>query len=598
MMEDGREISSVRSMALLMLHLRRYAPRRLPVVLAAGFFSALMEGVGLFLIIVVATRLLIPGQIAPVLPEFLEFVHVTADNIYLIAGLVAFAILLRIWGSIWAEIQLKTLATGFIKAFRVRLFGAIERCDWSYLKSLDTASHISALSLDAYRVGDIVAYALRAIVRSMFLAVQLVLAFVVAPKLAAMMVLVLLVWLPFGPRLIREAASVGQKIPGIYENIVLTIRDFVTGVPTTRMAGTEEEQRSAFTDAIGAQHDVVLRFARLESVSRGLFQSATAVTLVLALIAGAVLLPESGVMVLFFMALVVRIFPLAVALFSEAQHAFLELGTFKRLMRMAEDLEAHSEGSAQSSLGRALRPENSIALNNVSYRPAGGSRQILKDLSLTIPTRCVTVLIGPSGAGKSTVGEILTGLLRSSSGNMLIDGIELSDQDRGHWRRQVGYIQQTTPLRNGTILENLIWTAPDKGAADIERALKSAGAWEFVNAFEDGLDTAVGEHGKKLSGGERQRIALARELLRDPNVIILDEGTSSLDRRNLDHIYRALTELKSTRTIVLITHDSSALEIADHVCIMESGRLSMEGSPWALDKQGYNWRGIVTPSAA
>ena len=597
-MEDDRKISSFRDMTLLLLNLRRHAPRRLPVVLGAGFFSALMEGVGLFLIIVVATHLLVPDQITPVLPEFFEFVQVTTDNIYLIAGLVAFAILLRIWGSIWAEIQLRTLAAGFVMALRVRLFGAIERCDWRYLKSLDTASHMSALGLDSNRVGNIVVHALRATVRSMFLAVQLVLAFVVAPKLAVMMVLALLVMLPFGPRLIRKAAKVGHKIPGIYENIVLTIRDFLSGLPTTRMAGTEEEQRSSFTDAIGAQHGVVLRFARLELVSRGLFQSATAVTLVAALIVGAVLLPEAGVMVLFFMALVVRIFPLAVALFSEVQYAFLELGTFKKLIRMAEDLEAHSEGLARTAAGRALRPENSIALSDVSYRPAGVSRQILKDLSLTIPTRCVTVLIGPSGAGKSTVGEILTGLLKLSSGKMLIDGIELSDQDRVHWRRQVGYIQQTSPLRNGTILENLIWTAPDKGAADIKRALKSAGAWEFVNAFEDGLDTAVGEHGKKLSGGERQRIALARELLRDPNVIILDEGTSSLDRQNLDRIYRALTELTSTRTIVLITHDSSALEIADHVCIMESGRLKMEGSPWALDKQGYNWRGIVTPSAA
>ena len=112
-MKNDQKISSVGEMKLLLLHIRRQEPRRLPVVLAAGFLSALMEGVGLFLIIVVATHLLAPGQIVSALPELLEFLEVSTDNIYLITGLVALIILVRIWASIWADLQLKTLATGF-----------------------------------------------------------------------------------------------------------------------------------------------------------------------------------------------------------------------------------------------------------------------------------------------------------------------------------------------------------------------------------------------------------------------------------------------------------------------------------------------------
>ncbi len=158
-----------------------------------------------------------------------------------------------------------------------------------------------------------------------------------------------------------------------------------------------------------------------------------------------------------------------------------------------------------------------------------GETQILDSVSIDIPAGCVTVLMGPSGAGKTTIADIILGLYAPDRGRVLVDGVPLEEIDLKSWRRLVGYVPQDLVLFHDTIQANVALGDRQIGEAQVRRALQMAGAWEFIEALPDGMQTHVGQGGAKLSGGQRQRIALARALVCQPKLLVLDEVTSALD---------------------------------------------------------------------
>ncbi len=154
---------------------------------------------------------------------------------------------------------------------------------------------------------------------------------------------------------------------------------------------------------------------------------------------------------------------------------------------------------------------------------------VLKNITIEIPSRTFTSIIGPSGAGKTTLVDLVTGLFEPIKGQVLIDGVPLPELDLRKWRRMIGYVPQDTILLHDSIFSNVTLGEPSFSEEDVEHALKAAGAWDFINAMPEGVQTIVGERGAKLSGGQRQRIAIARALVHRPQLLILDEATSALD---------------------------------------------------------------------
>jgi ATP-binding cassette subfamily C protein len=192
-------------------------------------------------------------------------------------------------------------------------------------------------------------------------------------------------------------------------------------------------------------------------------------------------------------------------------------------------------------------------------------------MSLQIDAGTLTTLVGPSGSGKTTVIDLAIGLLRPQSGSILLDGIPLQDIDISQWRKMIGYVPQDTILLHDSILHNITLGDPSLTTADVERALRAAGAWEFVNQLTQGLDTIVGERGGKLSGGQRQRIVIARALINQPRLLILDEATSALDKDTEDAVRQALEALKGQLTILAISHNQAMVAGADKVYKMSAG---------------------------
>lgn len=215
---------------------------------------------------------------------------------------------------------------------------------------------------------------------------------------------------------------------------------------------------------------------------------------------------------------------------------------------------------------------------NVSF--AHGDKQIIKDASFTITTGSVTVLQGASGVGKTTLLDLLLGLYQPDSGLITLDGVPLEKIDILRWRRSVGYVPQELSLLHGTIRENIVLGDHDISDQDIETALVQAGALEFIKAMAHGLDTNVGSMGLKLSGGQRQRIALARALVTNPQLLILDEVTSALDPRAEREICENISGLRGSYTTIAITHRPAWTEIAtDLYNIGRDGITNVERNP-------------------
>jgi ATP-binding cassette subfamily C protein len=227
---------------------------------------------------------------------------------------------------------------------------------------------------------------------------------------------------------------------------------------------------------------------------------------------------------------------------------------------------------AEEYLGEGTTPtlDTSIRLDQVTfgYDP---ERPVLRNINIEIPHGKLTTLIGPSGSGKTTVIDLVIGLLTPQDGQTLIDNVALNKLDMRAWRRMIGYVPQETLLLHASIAHNVTLGDPSLGEEDATRALKDAGAWEFVAKLPEGIHSTVGERGTKLSGGQRQRIIIARALVHKPTLLILDEATSALDPTSEAAISKTMETLRSKLTILAISHQAALVEAADCVYRLENG---------------------------
>jgi ATP-binding cassette subfamily B protein len=218
-----------------------------------------------------------------------------------------------------------------------------------------------------------------------------------------------------------------------------------------------------------------------------------------------------------------------------------------------------------------------VSFRNVSFG-YDGVRQVIKGISFEVEPGEVIGLVGPSGGGKTTVTNLIARFYDVTGGQVLIDGVDLRDLDTGHTRAQLGMVLQDPYLFHGTVVENIRYGKPDASFDDVIAAATAANAHDFLCALPNGYETMVGERGHTLSGGERQRISIARAILHDPRILILDEATSSVDTETEYKIQEALDRLIADRTVFAIAHRLSTLRRADRIFVIEEGRLLEHGT--------------------
>ena len=247
----------------------------------------------------------------------------------------------------------------------------------------------------------------------------------------------------------------------------------------------------------------------------------------------------------------------------------------------------------------ALSLQHCLQMREVSYVYPGASLPALDGVNLSIPSRSTVGFVGKTGAGKTTAVDLILGLLEPKSGQLLVDGIAIDDDNRRAWQRCLGYVPQSIFLADDTVSANIAFGVPQSqiDAAAVERAARLANLHKFVEEeLEYGYETLIGERGMRLSGGQRQRVGIARALYRDPEVLIMDEATSALDNLTERGVMDAVRNLEHRKTIVLIAHRLTTVERCDTIYLFEGGRIIASGNYAQLVDRSEQFRAMVVAS--
>jgi ATP-binding cassette subfamily B protein/subfamily B ATP-binding cassette protein MsbA len=238
----------------------------------------------------------------------------------------------------------------------------------------------------------------------------------------------------------------------------------------------------------------------------------------------------------------------------------------------------------------APRVRLGIRFENVGLQYSGREEPALAGVTLDLPKGRSLALVGPSGSGKSSLSDLLVGLYEPTAGRITVDGTDLREIEIGSWRQLLGVVSQETLLFNASVRENLLFARPDASSEELEEAIHAADAAVFINELPQGLDTLIGERGFMLSGGQRQRLAIARALLRKPEILILDEATSALDTNAEQAVQATIDSLPAGGTRLIIAHRLSTIRNADQIAVLDRGRVVELGThDELLDKRGLYW---------
>lgn len=250
------------------------------------------------------------------------------------------------------------------------------------------------------------------------------------------------------------------------------------------------------------------------------------------------------------------------------------LPSYEQIVSLRESAAEYEEMQGDKSF---IKLKRGIELVNIIFTYPGRTSTLM-GVNMNIQKGQMVALVGESGSGKSTVTDLILGLQIPEKGQVLIDGISLGDWNQKSFRERVGYVPQDPQLFHSTIRENLLWSFPGAKEGELWEALRLANAELFVKELPEAIDTVVGDRGIRLSGGQRQRIALARALLRKPDLLILDEATSALDSESERLIQESVEHVSNDATILIIAHRLSTIEKADQVYVLNQGRVVEEGS--------------------
>ena len=256
---------------------------------------------------------------------------------------------------------------------------------------------------------------------------------------------------------------------------------------------------------------------------------------------------------------------------SQLTEALAGLDRTEELMNMS----AEEDDETRTIILEEMKGE--IIFDDVSFAYEEG-KEVLNNINFQVPSGTVTALVGSSGSGKSTIAGLSATFLNPKSGTITIDNQDMSKVKLSSFRKNLGVVLQDEFLFEGTIRENILFPRPDATELELQNAVKAAYVNEFTDRFDNGLDTLIGERGVKLSGGQRQRLAIARAILANPKIIILDEATSSLDTESESLIQKSLSELIKDRTTIVIAHRLSTIKQADQILVIEAGSIAERGT--------------------
>jgi ATP-binding cassette, subfamily B, bacterial len=561
-------------------------------------YRALLVG---FIVAVIASA--VTAAIPPLLFRSLLDDAVPDKNRALVAALAAAAVGLAFANALLSLVQRwfsAKIGEGLICDLRIALFDHVQHMPIAFFTRTQTGALQSRLNSDVIGAQQAVTSTLGTVVSNVIgIAVTLAIMFALEWRLTLMTLLILPVFLwparRLGPRL-QAITREGMQLNAEMNN--LTAERFnVAGALVAKLFGRPGADRAEFARRAQGVRDIGISsamYGRILFVALGLVAAVgTAVVYWVGgnlAVSGAISAGTIAAFVLY----VGQIYQPLAQLTNARVEVLTALVSFERVFEVLDFPPAIADrpeaGEMRRAAGRVeldrvwFRHPPGAQVSLVSLEGAGAlglddpSDWVLEDVSLTVEPGETVALVGPSGAGKTTIAMLVPRVYEVVGGTVRVDGVDVRDLTQDSLHAQVGLVAQDPHLFHDTIRANLRFARPEAGDAALETALRAARMWEVVQALPDGLDTIVGERGYRMSGGEKQRLAIARVLLKDPAIVILDEATSHLDSESEVAIQRALDDALRGRTAIVIAHRLSTIVDADRIVVVDGGRIVESGS--------------------
>jgi ATP-binding cassette subfamily C protein len=571
-------------------------PGRAPLVLALLVLLGLAEGAGLLFLAPVLDALGLSIAGTPldaqrdVLARILDALGIPLSLVSALAAYAAAAVLAAVLAR-WQTMLHLGLQHDLAAVLRGRLYRAILAASWPFLSKARSSDFLHLLTTESERAGAATYHLLRLAAAAAIAAIHVGFAWHVSgpiaiPVLAAGVTLALAL-----KRRTRQSRAVGEGLSRAMKDLYGAASEHLGGMKTIRTFGADDRHGEIFRERAERVRALYRRAMRSQADVKCLFDIGSVLVLAGAVVGAVSILRMSPAAAVFLIYLCARLLPRISSLLQDWQGLACLLPSLSAIAAMEgrcraaaepspdppppgtvpDDIAGEGRGGRYPAPGEGPRLVEEIRIECVSF--SYGGEPAVRDLDLAIPAGETTAVIGPSGSGKTTLADIIVGLITPRQGRVRIDGTELEPSLVPAWRKRIGYVGQDPFLFHDTIRANLLWASPGATEDDLRAALRAAAADEFVGRLPKGLDTIVGDRGNLLSGGERQRLALARALLRKPDLLVLDEATSNLDRENERRIQEAVRALGGATTIIVITHRLTSEWGARTVHVLEDGRL-------------------------
>ena len=450
---------------------------------------------------------------------------------------------------------------------RLRLLEALMSARWRYFVDQRMGIMTNAFSTESERSATAYLYAttvLSLLINSFF---YTVVAFLISWEAMVAAFISSIIGMVLLTPLVRATRKAGNKQTVLMRNLINRLSDTLQALKPVKAMSRENQIAPLLSEDTAklnrALQRKVLATEALAAVQEPII--ATCLVSVFGFCMVYLALPPSRLLVLGF------VFVRLLTQLARAQRQYQNLTTQESAYWAIEKTIAQTLAEREVDTGeQAPVLEQQISLDAISLQY--GENVVFDKVSLEIPAGKITALVGPSGSGKTTLSDLVIGLVEADSGTVAIDGVPLDQVSKRAWRERIGYVPQEMFLINDTIRVNVTLGEDGLGDAEVEAALRAAGAWEFILKLPDGVDTRVGERGAMISGGQRQRIAIARALIHKPALLVLDEATTALDPETEASLWKTMLELRGTVTILAVSHQTQLANIADRIYRVENGK--------------------------
>ena len=569
--------SGIRQFGELFRHFYAAYPVRSTLMLLSITVAALAEGVGIAALLPLINLVITPEGAEGTTGNLMLYVERAFALIELEFSINT--LLVVIVGMITAKSVLMMAAmtqVGYTAAhvamdLRLKVIRALLVADWRYFVNQRSGDFATAVSTEPLRVASAYVAACRVIAGVLLLLMYTTLSIAISWEVSIAALIVGLLGMFALHRLVAVSRRAGQDQTTIQQSFMTRLLQGLDGMKPLKAMARE----GSLGPLIEADTQGLNRAQRTIVVSQEAMREAHEIIRVLAVAGGLYVFltiwsqPADGLFVLIL--LFARMLQKVTQLQSFYQTVAANQQAFVFLRSTAETAE-HARESNMG--GEAPRLASSISLRKVSF--SYGRDNVLDHASMVLPAGKFIAVVGGSGAGKTTAADLIIGLLRPQRGEVWIDDLPMGDIDIKAWRGMIGYVPQETFLFHDTIVANVTLGDPEIPRARVESALRRAEAWDFVAALPKGLDSVAGERGARLSGGQRQRIAIARAVIRDPALLILDEATTALDPETEAGIVGTLQRLAGKVTVLSISHQPAMKQAADIVYRIEGGAAVLE----------------------